>query len=248
MSKILKNNTGSAVEVEDIGITVPASGQYVIPAQDYLLVAASDDIIVVIGDETLTVNDGSIDLSISEGIDLLKGFLPKKLGMLAGDASTEIGHVGDRLKVEAQVTVANDAAPGCPVISPKLRIEFDETNITVPSAYTTMYNYNGAGKLYGFTLDFNSDSVRVRLVIDGTETIFALTLDEVESIQSFSSGGCNDGGVQNINFVTKTSGNRFNFTPPCPVEYTSSVLIEAQRSGSSNKTQSRQIVYLTKES
>lgn len=76
MSKILKNNTASPVDVTDTGVTVPASGQYTIPPQDYPLWAASSDVITVVGDSTLTVNDGSSDLTISDGIDLIKGLFP----------------------------------------------------------------------------------------------------------------------------------------------------------------------------
>jgi len=38
MSKILKNQTGSPINISDTGISLPASPtQYTIPAQDYLL-------------------------------------------------------------------------------------------------------------------------------------------------------------------------------------------------------------------
>ena len=77
MSKILKNNTGSPVSIDDTGVTVPASGQYVIPPEDYLIWAASSDVVTKVGDSTLTVNDGSDDLTISIGIDLIKGLFPR---------------------------------------------------------------------------------------------------------------------------------------------------------------------------
>lgn len=79
MSKILKNNTASPVVISDVGQTVPASGQISIQSADDLLFAGSDDVITLIGDLTLTVNDGTNDLSISEGIDLIKGLFPKKM-------------------------------------------------------------------------------------------------------------------------------------------------------------------------
>lgn len=109
MSKILKNNTASPVSISDTGITVPASGQYIIPSQDYLLWAASSNVITYIGNSTLTVNDGGSDLSISNGTDLIKGLFPQKIGITSGDDFTPIGHVGDRLKVDAQVTTATSS-------------------------------------------------------------------------------------------------------------------------------------------
>jgi hypothetical protein len=67
MSKIVKNNTGSTVTISDTGISVPASGTYTIPPNDYPLWAASDDIVTYIGDSSVTINDGSNDLSIADG-------------------------------------------------------------------------------------------------------------------------------------------------------------------------------------
>ena len=43
MSKILKNNTASPVNITDVGQIVPASGQLTIQPTDYLLYADSDN-------------------------------------------------------------------------------------------------------------------------------------------------------------------------------------------------------------
>lgn len=77
MSKIVKNNTASAVNISDTGITVNASSQYTIPPQDYLLWAASDNIVTEVSNSNLIINDGINDLSISDGINLLRGSLVK---------------------------------------------------------------------------------------------------------------------------------------------------------------------------
>jgi hypothetical protein len=78
--RILKNNTGVIVPISDVGISVPAFGQYVIPPTQYGKVEDSDDVIGPISDlavsptvSTLTVNDGTFDLSISEGTRLIQG-------------------------------------------------------------------------------------------------------------------------------------------------------------------------------
>lgn len=110
MSKILKNTTGSNISIIDTGITILANGQYTIPPQDYLLWAASNNIITRIGSGSIIVNDGSVDLSISDGTDLIKGLYPKKFGVLSGDDLTAIGHVGDRLKVDTgEIEIKNDS-------------------------------------------------------------------------------------------------------------------------------------------
>lgn len=79
MSKILKNNSGSTVSVADTGVSILNAGQYTIPPQDYLLWAGSGNVITYIGAGTLVVNDGSADLSISAGVDLIKGIFPTSI-------------------------------------------------------------------------------------------------------------------------------------------------------------------------
>ena len=85
MSKILKNQTASIVTVDDIGIQVPASGQTTIQTTDYLLAAGSSDLVTLIGNGTLVVNDGSTDLSITDGVDLIKGLFPKEIETFANE-------------------------------------------------------------------------------------------------------------------------------------------------------------------
>jgi hypothetical protein len=79
LSKILKNTTASAIVVNDVGyVNIAASpGSYTIPPQDYLLWAASSNVITFIGAGDLVVNDGSVDLNISDGTDLIKGLYPR---------------------------------------------------------------------------------------------------------------------------------------------------------------------------
>lgn len=109
MSKILRNDTVSAIVINDTGITINPGvpNQYTIPSNDYLLWAASDNIITEVGAGNIVVNDGSTDLAISDGIDLIKGLFPKKMGVLAGDDLTQIGHVGDRIKVDSDISSSN---------------------------------------------------------------------------------------------------------------------------------------------
>ena len=76
MSKILKNDSGATVTVSDTGVSIPDASQYTIQPQDYLLWAASSDVVTEVGAGNLVVNDGSFDLSISDGIDLIKGIFP----------------------------------------------------------------------------------------------------------------------------------------------------------------------------
>ncbi len=73
MSKILTNTTASPIAIGDAGVTLAAGVPYTIPPQDYLLWSASSDILSPVGSADVVVNDGTDDLSPSEGIDLIKG-------------------------------------------------------------------------------------------------------------------------------------------------------------------------------
>lgn len=82
MSKILKNTTAGAITITDTGgvIIAASPGTYTIPPQDYLLWAASSDIITYLNDmatPSIVVNDGSVDLNPSDGMDLIKGLFPR---------------------------------------------------------------------------------------------------------------------------------------------------------------------------
>jgi len=75
MSKILINNTASPIIIADVGKTIPL-GSYTIPPQEYPDWAGSSETVTQIGNAAITVNDGSSNLSISDGIDLIKGIFP----------------------------------------------------------------------------------------------------------------------------------------------------------------------------
>jgi hypothetical protein len=109
MSKILKNTTGSPVDISDVGVTVPASSQITIPPTDYLLYADSDNVITLVGAGTLVVNDGSSDLGINEGSKLLQGIFPNPIGIQGADG-TQIGNNGDSLKTEITASVLPSGA------------------------------------------------------------------------------------------------------------------------------------------
>jgi len=70
--KIIKNTTGSDVPIADTGVTIPASSQYTIQPQDYMLWAASVDVIALVSAGTLVVNDGAVNLNITDGTNFLE--------------------------------------------------------------------------------------------------------------------------------------------------------------------------------
>lgn len=71
MSKILKNTTGSIIEIDNMGLQIPASDQITINIADYLLLAdpqTISDLTTQINSGDIVVNNGVIDLSASQGI------------------------------------------------------------------------------------------------------------------------------------------------------------------------------------
>lgn len=78
MSKIVKNTTGTLVEIQDVGLSVPALGQISISPIDFDLFSASDDIITLVGNGTLVINNGAEDLAKSDAIRLIQGGFSNK--------------------------------------------------------------------------------------------------------------------------------------------------------------------------
>ncbi len=74
MSKVLRNDTGGNIVIDDTGVTVrPGAGnQYTIPPQDYLLWAASTDIITPVTAGDIVVKDSVGDLSSTDGLNYLE--------------------------------------------------------------------------------------------------------------------------------------------------------------------------------
>lgn len=237
MAKILKNTTASPISLTDLGISVSANGQVIVTPQDYLLAADSSQIIALIGSGDLVVNDGNSDLSVSEGIRLLIGSYPNKNKILGSDG-TEIGNYGDSLKVK--IDKSSDTTE-IPSISSKLRSDGDFNELTITAdapSWQTAYSYSGSGLLFDFFLDFNSKDVKIKLTID-SEVIFTYTVDEIDSIKVDDR--------KSPTWLSEDSSNKITFNPRWPIKYTSSVLIEVQNIGNSNKKIERRVVTLTKE-
>lgn len=110
MSKILKVVGGSPIFIADTGVTLPASpATFTIDPMDYWLWAASSNIVTQVGSGAVIVNDGSFDLSISNGIDLIKGIFPTTVitSQTAGtdaSASTNQGSITDGMAAIANNT------------------------------------------------------------------------------------------------------------------------------------------------
>lgn len=131
MSKIVKNITGSPINISDTGVSIPATDQYLIPPQDYLIWAASDNIVTFVGSGDIVANDGSSDLSINDGIKLIQGLSPKDGRIVGNTDQTLIGNITDRLKVTDQDVL--DVLTGISIGATPIPTVFKYGELAVPS-------------------------------------------------------------------------------------------------------------------
>ncbi len=142
MSKILINNTAGTVFINDTGVSIPTATQYTIPPQDYLLWAASSDVITAIGATDLIVNDGSYNLSISDGTDLIKGLFPSTVITVPGGVFTNnFNEVSSVASGVSTLVCSYTAATGDKLVS----VNFGGTNI---AAYDIQVNGSSVAKHY----------------------------------------------------------------------------------------------------
>ena len=178
MSKIIKNTTGSAIFVFNTGVDVPASGQYPIPQEDYIKWATDDTIAEITSDVNagnLVVNDGSGDLSASDGLRYLE-YPDRSTIELNGSAITKVTKIinfdGDVNAVDdgnGEITVTIGQA-GIPT-GKALEFEFSSSGTTIdkwlstghPSVASNEVPYvaEWSGKVIGYSLSNKNDNIDI---------------------------------------------------------------------------------------
>lgn len=172
---------------------------------------------------------------------IVPGDLGARIATLRGATDgTKIGNVGDRIKVDASFAVLGGQL--VPTITNKLRVRYSTSSATAGSAYSTLYTRSGTGLFFGFQADFNSAKVRLRLTIDSGQ-IFEIT---VEDLKLYQFNDTSTTRTQAGSFWT-TIGNTIDFSSKFAIPYTSSVLIEMQRSDATNHTLNQYMVFLTED-
>jgi hypothetical protein len=166
MSKILKNTTVSAIFVSDVGVSIAGLGQYTIPEQDYLLWAASSNTVTYVGAAELVVNDGSFDLNISDGIDLIKGLFPSKVAVFAAGSTQAFYNAVTSVPSATTTTVATFTTAAATTLQ---RVLFSGSNIAfyelkvdgaAIASYRTMFASN-----FGATLELNLNVASGKTII-----------------------------------------------------------------------------------
>ena len=185
--RILKNNTGVAVPLPDVSDTVPPSGQLTIATTDYGVYEGSNDVLQFLTDQaisttvsTLTANDGTFDLGISEGVRLIQGGFSRPIA--DGADPTIKATVYQRGDGKNALAVDNNQVPGAVGPVPALGPNFTSEDMNVSTggvaretavgtgAWVDVYSVLGAGLLLGYLVTLEEPKKwLIRLIIDGNE-------------------------------------------------------------------------------
>jgi len=149
---IIKNNGGSPITIEDLGITVPASSQITFSDQfEYQEIASSDDLRDEVNSGNLVVNDGSSDLSSANGVLYLTLYNAKETAdefytqtalQTSGQSSVHwdnitnapsFGAVSWKEPVEARARTIAASPPGTPAVG----------DFYIDSGDNHLYKYSG---------------------------------------------------------------------------------------------------------
>ena len=158
---------------------------------------------------------------------------------------TAIESIGGKNRLLVDSTFSNQSGsdtPGCPVFSKKYRAIEDSTDITIGTgSYTTLYSYSGSGKFIGFMHEYDDKKIIIRVTIDGTDEIMNFNFEDFFDFlgkwKTYDSGGLQ---------IFRGEADRVAFFPSCPIEFSTSVLIEAIATSGTHKLK-EQINFLTKE-
>jgi hypothetical protein len=122
------------------------------------------------------------------------------------------------------------------------RVLTSETVITLSqSVFTTIYSYNGSGLLLAFAAKCSSyNDISFILIIDGV-TVFEITNTFIRAMWGTP--------AQNLLFpsVGESVTNMFDFRPPYPIKYNSSVLLQAKKLSATARTIDKYQIVITKE-
>lgn len=157
-----------------------------------------------------------------------------------GSDNTTIGNVGDRLKVDAQVTSSNTAfdASKNSFIDLNASVGGVARNTIIPATFTNVYSYTGSGVFYGFLVGTeNLQDFFARVVVDGVYYPFfgtaGLSLGDVDSnalynIREFSAQG-------NEPFDMAYRNNNFYWFCSCGFGFNTSITLQLRSVGGNRR-------------
>lgn len=231
-TKYVKNDTGSTSTYQ--GQDIAAGAYYLIPKAEELEWSQDSDVIQAIldGDLIVSSSNQTVDniVDTTQAIDYLK------------DITAVSFNSNNELRVDATIST------GCPTMGNNLRIEFDDTDISITSetVYAELYSYSGTGNFIGAVWDFDSNKVKIRLTVDSA-VIFDLKFQDIEDIARF--GGNKNGQDRDIRGMFRIGeSDRLEFCPPCPIKFSSNVTVDAIKTSSSSKKLKEKMTFIEKTS
>lgn len=161
--------------------------------------------------------------------------------VLGSTDGTPIGNVGDRLKVDAQLT----SVP--PAFSKKYRSEYDGSTLELTTSYQNRFTYSGSGQFIGFILVSTGTDITVKLIID-SDLIFELNTQDLFSVQLNDPGNSGPNSQPSAGGPSwDNSGKRYTFAPLQPISYATSVAIDVKKVSVAAANITDHIISLTKE-
>lgn len=192
---------------------------------------------------------------MSTGSDLQR-MINKVIGLknflVGGTDGTLIGNTSDRLKVETTLATNISTTSGIN------KLYFDDMNASnggvardtaITTNYTTIYNRNGSGLVFGFTISFEGNIIGADAFIIKF-TIDSLVIAEINTIDIGTNSLYNLGSNGDSNLLSfQVNSNNVLFKSPANsgVRYNSSIKIEIKKDSGSNKKFRAGLISLTKE-
>lgn len=137
------------------------------------------------------------------------------------------------------VNVANQLeVEGSLISGSGLQTFTQESNLSLNQTFTNLVNVSGqVGFLYGFKHIFSNEQIRMRVVIDGVEA-FDLSGDFLDDMnfEDFNNTGL-------VRWWGKGTFGEFEFFPPTPIKYESSLQVQVRKIPSWNINLERSLVF-----
>lgn len=170
MSKILINNTASDIELEVLGLTLPANSQETINPESYLdLEDSISELTPLINSGDLSVNDGINTLSTEEAIQYLNvGTFSKGVRFLS-DEEVQNGFKSKNVQDAIEETMSNGQTINC----------YDCGVFLTPRVFS---GYNSTG---GQTINASKSTIQINTLNNSSDSVaFNLSSGELEFLFS----------------------------------------------------------------
>lgn len=175
-------------------------------------------------------------------LDSIVKVITGKVKLRGATDGTLIGNVGDKLKVDASVSVSTAA----PAFSSKMRTILipGTVSISSTSVFTSIYSYSGSGYVVGWSLEFSGINVIPRFQIDGESILDTNDLSTWGAVITTSSTTDRRLNGQGLDIA---SGN-VDYSLKYPIKFTTSVTLDAKLSSAGAKNMTNGIIYIQKDS